>query len=99
MTDSSDVAETYERWTGPVRSIIRRGQMIPLAPPLPGETRPFMWMTEPDEVVAMDIEGRAVERATFMTNDGDRGTLVVLFKDGDEVTYDQGPISTSSCHE
>lgn len=98
MTDNNDVAETYERWTGPVRSIIRRGQMIPLAPPLPGETMPFMWMTEPDEVVAMDIEGRAVERATFMIQD-DRGKLVVLFKDGGKVTYDQGPISTRSCHE
>lgn len=83
--------ETYEHWSGPIRQVIRRGREIPLSPPLPGETRPFMWMTEPDEVVSMDLDGRPVETATIRVHDG-RGQLVVKFKDGDETIYDRGPV-------
>lgn len=99
MTDKDDVAETYERWYGPVQTVIRRGgRKVPLSPPVPGTDEPFMWTIEPDEVVAMDVDGRPVEGVLVLARAG-RGEILVTFKDGEKVTYDQGPISTSSCHE
>lgn len=85
MTDDTTPDETYEHWSGPIRCVVRRGVKIPLSPPLPGETEPFMWTTTPDEVVSMDLDGRPVESAAFMIED-DRGKLVVKFKDGGEET-------------
>ena len=90
--------DTYEHWTGPIRCVVRRGgAKIPLAPPLPGETEPFMWTSTPDEVVSMDLDGRPVESATFMVEDG-RGKLVVKFKDGEQETRDGGPIRSTHDH-
>ncbi len=89
--------DTYEHWTGPIRCVVRRGVKIPLAPPLPGETEPFAWTTTPDEVVSMDLDGRPVESATFMAENG-RGKLVVKFKDGGEETRDAGAIRSTHDH-
>lgn len=86
----SDDVETFERWYGPVRSVISvGGRKIPLTPPLPGETEPFAWVSEPSEVLSMDVDGRPVESVTVMATGG-RGQLVVKFKDGGEATYDMG---------
>jgi hypothetical protein len=98
MTDNDDATtETFEKWMGPVRQVIREGRQVPLLPPLPGETQPFAWAWEPAEVVSMDVDGRPVESATVMAVDG-RGKLVVKFKDGEEITYDGGALRSTHDH-
>ena len=95
-TDTTN-QDTCEKWIGPVRQLIREGRRAPLLPPLEGETEPFAWTFDPDDVVSMDVDGRPVESATATVVDG-RGALVVKFKDGCEVTYDAGAvISTHEC--
>jgi hypothetical protein len=97
MTDN-DTPDTFERWVGPVRSVISTGgRRIPLAPPLPGEVQPFAWTTEPATVLSMDVDGRPVESATVMAVDL-RGKVVVKFKDGEEVAYDLGPVRGDHDH-
>ena len=97
MTDN-DTPETFERWVGPVRSVISAGgRRIPLAPPLPGEAEPFAGAIAPATVLAMDVDGRPVEAATGMAVDL-RGKVVVKFKDGEEIAYDLGPLRSSHDH-
>lgn len=95
MADN-DTTDTYEHWTGPVRSIIRRGRKVPLLPPRPGETEPAAWTMDPDILEAMDVDGRPVESATVQARDG-RGELVVKFKDGTETVYDYGLVRGTPC--
>lgn len=89
---NDDNTDTYERWMGPVRYVVRRGGRVPLAPPLPGETEPFAWAAEPDEIVSIDYAGRPVESATATVGD-DGGQLTIRFKDGDELVLSAGDVA------
>lgn len=94
MTNDDTDTDTFERHIGPVRQVIREAREIPLLPPLPGETRPFMWTWDPAEVVSMDVDGRPVESVTLMAVGA--GQMVVKFKDGGETTYDADAIRSTS---
>lgn len=94
MTNTTE-SDTFEHWFGPVRSVYRTGERVALAPPRPGETEPFAWVQEPDTLVSMDIDGRPVESATFLIENG-RGVMRVKFEDGESVDHDRGPVSTTS---
>lgn len=96
--------EYYEKWDGPIRSVRRRGgRKIPLAPPLPGETDPFVYAIEGDELVSMDLDGRAIEKQIIAIEDG-VPKWTVHFKDGGEVQLpiealkNEGACSPQSTH-
>jgi hypothetical protein len=95
--DTADMASdnTFEKWIGPVRITVRKGgRKIPLAPPLAGETGPFAWTIEPDEVVSMDVDGRPVESVTAAVEQG-RGQVLVKFKDGGQLIHDAGAVRST----
>jgi hypothetical protein len=96
MTDDDTETETFERFMGPVRQVIREARQVPLLPPRAGETEPFAWAWDPAEVVSMDVAGRPVESVTLMAVDG-RGQMVVKFKDGGEHTCDAGAVRGTHC--